>query len=262
MSPHINHPSIGLTADNPAVNLFTRRTFMKTSALTVGAVALLSQGRALATEGGESSSVAMEFRMACTNPSYYDKHLWTFTVLQRPTYVVRARVCYSSDCALYIGKESDGGTDLRDWNLVSWLSSVGAVLTLELESKTGNGNWIPYESSNPTKSEDYLLEVNTTNGLITRTATNSEIGMPNDQTGRIAKWNKVTRVHGGGNGATNSDYVTVVVEIAVKGRIAGEDIDLLFKPTGNFVNGQWVDQPMTFHSWVGHPKDATNTAWF
>ncbi|MEI7912971.1 MAG: hypothetical protein WCK77_25400, partial [Verrucomicrobiota bacterium] len=34
---------------------FTRRTFMKTTALTIGAVALLSQGRALADGGGSSS---------------------------------------------------------------------------------------------------------------------------------------------------------------------------------------------------------------
>ena len=39
-----------------AVNPFTRRTFMKTSALTVGAVTLLSKGTALAKAGAGSSS--------------------------------------------------------------------------------------------------------------------------------------------------------------------------------------------------------------
>ena len=43
----------------PAVSTFTRRSFMKTSALTVGAVALLSQGRALADGGGNSSSMLL-----------------------------------------------------------------------------------------------------------------------------------------------------------------------------------------------------------
>ena len=43
----------------PAVNTFTRRSFMKTSALTVGAVALLSQGKALGdgVSGNNSSTI-------------------------------------------------------------------------------------------------------------------------------------------------------------------------------------------------------------
>lgn len=41
----------------PAVTSFTRRTFLKTSALTVGAVAVLSQGRAMADENDISSSI-------------------------------------------------------------------------------------------------------------------------------------------------------------------------------------------------------------
>jgi hypothetical protein len=59
MNPQSNQSPTGLSVGNPAVNLFTRRTFMKTSALTVGAVALLSQGRALAVDGGDSSSDGM-----------------------------------------------------------------------------------------------------------------------------------------------------------------------------------------------------------
>ncbi|MEI7909672.1 MAG: twin-arginine translocation signal domain-containing protein [Verrucomicrobiota bacterium] len=43
------------------MNLITRRTFMKTTALTIGAVALLSQGRALALEGGSSSSAPLVY---------------------------------------------------------------------------------------------------------------------------------------------------------------------------------------------------------
>ncbi|MEI7912108.1 MAG: hypothetical protein WCK77_20945 [Verrucomicrobiota bacterium] len=46
---------------------FTRRTFMKTTALTIGAVALLSQGRALADGGGGSSS-SIWWDMHCTDP--------------------------------------------------------------------------------------------------------------------------------------------------------------------------------------------------
>lgn len=52
---------------NPTVNIFTRRSFMKTSALTVGAVALLSQGTALAVEGAASSSIWWD--MNCASPS-------------------------------------------------------------------------------------------------------------------------------------------------------------------------------------------------
>jgi hypothetical protein len=54
MSKLTTQPTVITTA---AVNPFTRRTFMKTSALTVGAVTLLSKGTALAVEGAGSSSV-------------------------------------------------------------------------------------------------------------------------------------------------------------------------------------------------------------
>lgn len=53
MSKLTTQPTVITTA---AVNPFTRRTFMKTSALTVGAVTLLSKGTALAEEGVGSSS--------------------------------------------------------------------------------------------------------------------------------------------------------------------------------------------------------------
>ncbi len=53
MSTLTTQPTVVPTA---AVNPFTRRTFMKTSALTVGAVTLLSKGTALAEEGTGSSS--------------------------------------------------------------------------------------------------------------------------------------------------------------------------------------------------------------
>ena len=51
----------------PAVNTFTRRSFMKTSALTVGAVALLSQGKALGDGVVDSSSEWWD--MNCAGPS-------------------------------------------------------------------------------------------------------------------------------------------------------------------------------------------------
>jgi hypothetical protein len=44
--------------ETPAVKPFTRRTFMKTSALTIGAVAMLSQGKALG-EGNNLSSTQL-----------------------------------------------------------------------------------------------------------------------------------------------------------------------------------------------------------
>ena len=53
MSTLTTQPTVVPTA---AVNPFTRRTFMKTSALTVGAVTLLSKGTALAVAGAGSSS--------------------------------------------------------------------------------------------------------------------------------------------------------------------------------------------------------------
>ncbi|MEI7912105.1 MAG: twin-arginine translocation signal domain-containing protein [Verrucomicrobiota bacterium] len=53
------------------MNLITRRTFMKTTALTIGAVALLSQGRALADGGGGSSS-SVSWKMWCSEPSLED----------------------------------------------------------------------------------------------------------------------------------------------------------------------------------------------
>jgi hypothetical protein len=57
MSKLTTQPTVITTA---AVNPFTRRTFMKTSALTVGAVTLLSKGTALAEEGVGSSSGAVQ----------------------------------------------------------------------------------------------------------------------------------------------------------------------------------------------------------
>lgn len=50
------------------LNMFTRRSFLKTTALTVGAVAILSQGRALAANGSgdKGSNIPDEYFLLCT----------------------------------------------------------------------------------------------------------------------------------------------------------------------------------------------------
>jgi hypothetical protein len=70
MSKLTTQPTVITTA---AVNPFTRRTFMKTSALTVGAVTLLSKGTALAEAGAGSSSGTVKYWLKCTRDPLFGR---------------------------------------------------------------------------------------------------------------------------------------------------------------------------------------------
>lgn len=239
----------------------TRRSFLKrTGGATVATlVAWNSASTKLNAAGGTASeSDSVSYRMTCTNPGYCEQPLWTFSVLDEPTKKVRATVGFASTCALYQGNSGD---TLRDWNLLGW-SVNGSQLMLKLEEQNAQGGWTELEQ-NLTKEENYLVTVNAANGNIERDLDyGSLIALPDNQGSKIAKWHKITRTQTGGGGTTNTHAVTVVVEIAVKGTVKGVDVDLLFTPCKEFVNGGLVDVPITFHSWVGHPEGATNTQWF
>lgn len=105
------------TTDNPSnplptSNGLTRRSFMKKSALTVGAVAILGQGIGLAIEDGGSGNGS--YRMKCNYPSAEDMTQYTTKVIRIPqgttpeTYV---DATIDMDAFTTKGKDPDGESE-------------------------------------------------------------------------------------------------------------------------------------------------------
>ncbi|MEI7912113.1 MAG: hypothetical protein WCK77_20970, partial [Verrucomicrobiota bacterium] len=131
---------------------FTRRTFMKTTALTIGAVALLSQGRALADgDSGGSSTLSISFGIGegvkRTLPfsdflsfsdrwSAFDAAIKIESPLADATCILFDRITYSCTIRLWVKDSLDqfypNSTITYDRYFIAWTDSHDLVRSAEL----------------------------------------------------------------------------------------------------------------------------------
>jgi hypothetical protein len=98
------------TIMSPSQNSIPRRTFLKTSAFTVGAYTILSQGIALASESGDYSA-------AVCPPHNFKRHRWLDEDIWRVV-----KICQNSGCTTREQAETGTMADdtPKDWNELPW----------------------------------------------------------------------------------------------------------------------------------------------